>query len=68
MCVNDTPAQLDRLLKMAGTPQSVREITYPADTWPIYRAPMLRTAQPLRFSRPALGQRTMASVRLSAQH
>ena len=49
MCVNYTPAQLDRLLKMAGMPQSVREITYPANTWPIYRAPMLCTAQPLRF-------------------
>ena len=39
MCVNYTPPQLDRLLKMAGMSLSVA-IDYPRETWPMYRAPV----------------------------
>ena len=39
MCVNYTPPQLDRLLKMAGMSSTVA-MDYPPETWPMYRAPV----------------------------
>ena len=39
MCVNYTPPQLDRLLKMAGMSPDVT-MDYPLETWPMYRAPV----------------------------
>ena len=39
MCVNYTPPQLARLLKMAGMSSTV-VIDYPRETWPMYRAPV----------------------------
>jgi putative SOS response-associated peptidase YedK len=58
MCVNFTPAQLDRLLRMAGMPKEVRDLDYPKETWPMYRAPMVRTVADLE----ALKNPTMATV------
>jgi putative SOS response-associated peptidase YedK len=58
MCVNFTPAQLDRLLRMAGMPSEVRDLDYPKETWPMYRAPMVRTVADLE----ALKDPTLATV------
>ena len=69
MCVNYTPAQLDRLLKMAGMPQNVREMPYPAETWPMYRAPMIRTAADLQALRsPTLAPLDGVVFRIDAAH
>lgn len=69
MCVNYTPAQLDRLLKMAGMPQTVRELDYPKDTWPMYRAPMIRTAADLgHLTDPAATPVAGVEFRVDAAH
>ncbi len=52
------PAQLDRLLRMPGMPQEVRDLEYPKETWPMYRAPMVRTVADLK----ALKEPTIATV------
>lgn len=69
MCVNYTPAQLDRLLKLAGMPRTVRDLTYPADTWPMYRAPIIRTASDLQaLSTPPIANLDGAAFRIDAAH
>ena len=44
MCTNYTPPQQDRLLKMAGMPQTLEEC--PAETYPMMRAPVLLSPAP----------------------
>ena len=42
MCTNFTPWQLDKLLRALNMPSTLEQ--FPRETWPMFRAPMLRTA------------------------
>ncbi len=42
MCTNFTPWQLDKLLRALKMPFTLEQ--FPRETWPMFRAPMLRTA------------------------
>lgn len=69
MCVNFTPAQLDRLLRMPGMPKEVREQEYPKETWPMYRAPMVRTVADLETLKdPTVATVDGVKFRVDAAH